>query len=208
MHLNHKSNCLFTTAKHSKKIVKRAANDESQTEKQDVFIVTPSKNLDSYLDIVRLANKAEASSEVESEATTDSTFVATISTNPFLAPNNEEATVAVVVKVDEVTTTSTEAAVTESAVSETTQSLTSVETTKASTTVAESSSIASEVQPTVKVLETTQASTETSQTSTESSTTQASTTNAQSSSSSSSSESEESDESKPKPSEEEEVRIR
>jgi hypothetical protein len=206
MHLNHKSNCGFVTAKHGKKIVKRAAgDDEAHTEKQNVFIVTPSKNLDGFLDIVRLANEA-ADREILSEVTadplpsTESSFVQTPSTNPFLAPDVEEVTIPVVVRVEEVsTTTTTEAIVKALTESETTQ--TSFETTQAPTIVAASTT---EAPTTEKVAETTQASTEssieTTQVSTEKLPIIGSSSSSSSSSSSESSESNESksNESKPK----------
>ena len=115
MHLNHKSNCTFITAKHGKKVVKRAtADEESQTAKQELFIVTPSKNMQEYLDIVRLSNAPENDetfttvSEITSETvtipSTESNFIPTLSTNPFEAPI-EQATVSVAVTAEETSTT-------------------------------------------------------------------------------------------------------
>lgn len=62
MHLNHKSNRIFrslTTAKRSKKVVKRATDgEETQTAKQEVFVVTPSRNIEEYLAEIKRSNLA------------------------------------------------------------------------------------------------------------------------------------------------------
>lgn len=97
-------------AKADKKVVKRSADGDESTHapKQEVFVVTPSKNMQEYLDIVKLNNAAgsEEYSAVVTEALKEPTTIAapslTLSSNPFQAPNTES-NIHVAVKVDEPT---------------------------------------------------------------------------------------------------------
>jgi hypothetical protein len=100
---------VFSSAKLTKKITKRAAGDEeTQTVKENLFIVTPSKNMEVDLDFVKFLNP-------ESD---ESDSILQPSVNPFEAPVLEAKTT-LDAKVEEssttttTTTTTTEAAVTE-----------------------------------------------------------------------------------------------
>lgn len=87
-------------AKRVKKVSKRAAyddDDETQTPKQDVYIVTPSRNHEEYLAEIRSTNEnayLPTSSEapvtpetVLKESSTEEPMVPTLSNNPFLPPS-------------------------------------------------------------------------------------------------------------------------
>lgn len=77
------------TAKQSKKVIKREAindDDEEQTEKQEKILpVTPSKNQEGYLDIVKLANPNDGEDEAI-EAEVKEIMIPLPSIDPFLAP--------------------------------------------------------------------------------------------------------------------------
>lgn len=133
MHLNHKSKCSFSAAtKLVKKVIKRSVDDdETQTAKQTVFIVTPSKNLEGYLSEVKSANPGDSSSE--ETYTTPSTTV---------APTTEAST--------------TEASTTEASTTE--ASTTEASTTEASTTESSTTTVTkttTEAPPKVVVTEST-----------------------------------------------------
>lgn len=129
-------------AKIDKKIVKRSADDdgESYTPKTNVYVVTPSKNLEEYLAEVKLSNEKEFLSstaktvtEVKEEiklATTEAALIPTLSSNPFLPPSIGEVTASVSVPVsdkveDETTTQSIKALFDAVVATDTTQASTS-----------------------------------------------------------------------------------
>lgn len=151
MHLNQKSNNFFFIAKLVKKIIKRSAvDDKSQTVKQDVFIVTPSKNLEEYLAEVKLSNEKESlaatsgplsrpsdqsSDSPIKEVSTEATSPPTLSTNPFLPPNDSVTVPITIPEAQETTTQNLKSFIGTEA------STISVETTNAPTASAETSTV-------------------------------------------------------------------
>lgn len=82
----------YFLAKSSKKVIKRSVDESDETTEkgQTVFVVTPSKNMEQFLAAIESANPVWSTlpDSPVTEASTTTTAIPTLSTDPFQAPSD------------------------------------------------------------------------------------------------------------------------